>query len=158
MKNLTLLILCCLLASCNSLRPHNTPRLGNKISVATTAYTAKERDHLKYKNKTASNTVLKSGIAAARWDIFPVGTKLKISGKIYTVEDYGIALMKTRQNLPIIDIYQPTRKDMFKWGVRFFNDVQVVELGSYEKSLTILKDRLKYPHCRTMYHNIKNKL
>lgn len=158
MQKIYLLILCLFVCNCTALHRPVIPKTGKKIAVATTAYTAKEKDHIKYGNKTASNTRLKPGVAAARWDWLPVGTKIKIAGNIFVIEDYGSALMIKRNGLPVIDIYKPTRTQMNKWGVKYFEDVEILELGSYEKSLTILEDRLKYPHCRTMYQNIKQKL
>jgi 3D (Asp-Asp-Asp) domain-containing protein len=130
------------------------------VDVATTAYTSKERDHLKYGIKTAAGTQLAvNKSAASDWSVFPVGTKLEINHIVYEIDDYGSALVaKTRKGLPIVDIYQPTRKQMNKWGVRFFTGVKVIQWGSYEKSLTILQSRLKYSHCRQMYQQIKNKI
>ena len=129
------------------------------FSVATTAYTHSESDHLRYKRKTAIDTLLKPGIVAADWSIFPVGTKMKINDQVYEVSDYGSGLVgKDRKGLPIVDIYKPSKSLMRKWGVRFFDNVEIIEWGSYEKSLTYLEDRLKYKHCREMYNNIKKKL
>lgn len=128
------------------------------VNIATTAYTSKERDHLKYGAKNAMGTRLEVGQIATSWDLFPVGTKLKIDNHIYTVTDYGSALVnKTRDGRPIVDIYQPSRSKMNKWGVRYFDDVEVVEWGDYDKSLKLLKDRTKYRHCRHMYEQIKNR-
>lgn len=129
------------------------------ISIATTAYHSEEKDHLKYGNKSANGErLVNKWHVASDWSVFPVGTKLKIGGNVYVVNDYGSKLVNhTRKGLPIVDVYQPSKKAMNNWGVRFFNNVEIVEWGSYERSLFILKDRLKYAHCRYMYDQINHK-
>lgn len=130
------------------------------INIRTTAYCGVgEKDHKKYGNKTAIGTPLKRNKSiAADLSIFPIGTKLKIGDIVYEVDDYGSALVKHSAKIPTIDIYKPTRSQMNKWGVKYFTNVEVVEWGSYERSAEILKDRLRYPHCRVMYHRIQQKL
>jgi len=129
------------------------------IPIRTTAYTESEKDHLKYRNKTAIGTTLKPGIIATDWSIFPVGTKLKIDDKIYIVEDFGSALVKPIDTvIPTVDVYTISKYKMREWGVRFFDNVEIVEFGCYETSLNILKHRLKYPHCRDMFNRIQEKL
>lgn len=129
------------------------------VPIRTTAYTESEKDHLKYRNKTAIGTTLKPGIIATDWSIFPVGTKLKIEGQIYTVEDFGSALVKPVDTvIPTVDVYTISKYKMKEWGVRFFNNVEIVEFGCYQTSLNILKNRLKYKHCRDMFNRIQAKL
>jgi 3D (Asp-Asp-Asp) domain-containing protein len=150
-QNILFLVCSLFLVSCQNIKK-------NTVDIATTAYTSKERDHIKYGVKNASGTTLKVGQIAADWSVFPVDTVLKINGNNYTVTDYGSALVdKERDGRPIVDIYCPTRKQMNKWGVRYFDDVQVVRWGSIEKSLTILESRLKYRHCRSMWQKIKKR-
>ncbi len=153
-QNILFLVCSFFLVSCQNIQIKR-----NTVDVATTAYTSKERDHIKYGIKNACGTPLKIGQCAADWSIFPVDTVLKIGGSLYTVTDYGSALCdKKRDGRPIIDIYCPTRKQMNKWGVRYFDDVQVIKWGSYKKSLTILESRLKYRHCRSMWQKLRNKI
>jgi len=130
------------------------------VRIRTTAYCgAGEKDHIKYGNKTAIGTNLKKDKSiAADLSVFPIGTKLKIGEIVYEVDDYGSALVKPLDALPTIDIYKPTRSQMNKWGVKFFTDVKVVKWGSYEQSANLLKDRLRFSHCRVMYNRIQEKL
>lgn len=129
------------------------------VPIRTTAYTHNESDHLKYGRKTSTGKTLKRGIIATDWSIFPVGTILSIGGNEYVVEDYGSALIKSPSTkIPTVDIYTISKSEMNKWGVKFFDDVKIVEFGCYHKSLNILKDRLKYSHCRAMFNRIQEKL
>ena len=129
------------------------------VDIRTTAYTHGESDHLKYGRKTAIGTTLKSKKSIATdWSVFPVGTKLKINENVYEVDDYGSALVKPLGVTPTVDIYLPSRSQMNKWGVKHFTNIEVVEWGDYEKSANLLKDRLRYSHCRVMYQRIRQKL
>ncbi|MEM7387936.1 MAG: 3D domain-containing protein [Verrucomicrobiota bacterium] len=114
------------------------------LEVRTTAYTHTESDHLRYKNKTASGTILKYGkvrSAAADWSVFPLGTKFRIKGEpaVYQVDDYGSALVGTKT----IDLYMPNRSMMNRWGVRHV-EIELIEEGCLAKSLKILKPRSRY--------------
>lgn len=117
----------------------------------TTAYTHGESDHLVYGRKNAYGTTLKYTptirSAAADWSFYPLGTKFKIKGQPYTyvVDDYGSALTGTGT----IDIYQPSKQLMGKWGRRYV-EVTVIQWGSAEQSLAVLKTRSGYSHCRQM--------
>lgn len=142
-----LLSLCSTVCSCSSLSEGNP----SVVNVKTTAYTHNEKDHVKYGRKTAIGTTLKPGICATDWSEFPVGTKLRINGVDYVVEDYGSALVG--KDTPVVDIYKPTFTSMNNWGAKLL-DIEVLEWGDWEKSLKILKTRLKYKHCRKMYYAI----
>jgi 3D (Asp-Asp-Asp) domain-containing protein len=156
MKTIYLLILLFICSSCSAIK-NNT--ISKKIvAIRTTAYHAKESDHIKYGCKNAIGTVLKIGQIATDWSVFPVGTKLRIDHKTYEVSDYGSALVKPKNAVPTVDIYTSNRVAMNKWGVRHFNDAEVIQWGSYEKSRELLSDRLKYKHCRIMYDRISEKL
>ncbi len=150
------------LTSCSQLKSLVDNELANDtklVDIRTTAYTHGESDHLKYGRKTAIGTTLKSKKSIATdWSVFPVGTKLKINENIYEVDDYGSALVKSLGVTPTVDIYLPSRSQMNKWGVKHFTGVEVVEWGDYEKSANLLKDRLRYSHCRVMYQRIQQKL
>ena len=126
-------------------------------NVRTTAYTHNESDHIRYGRKTAIGTTLESSSttnsAASDWSVYPLGTKFKIEGssKVYTIDDYGSALVGTHT----IDIYCPSHKTMRKWGTRHV-DIQIIQMGSYSESLELLRQRMRWRHCRQMAYNIKN--
>jgi 3D (Asp-Asp-Asp) domain-containing protein len=123
--------------------------------VRTTAYTCSEADHVQYGSKNAAGTYLrysnKVRSAAADWSFYPVGTVFRVKGmpQLYVIDDYGSALTGTGT----IDMYQPSREMMNLWGRRNV-EISVVQWGSFERSAEILKDRVKYPHCRQMLSNI----
>ncbi|MCB1277662.1 MAG: 3D domain-containing protein [Prosthecobacter sp.] len=131
----------------------------SQMRVRTTAYTHNESDHLVYGVKNAIGTNLKFGkvrSAAADWSRFPVGTKFRIAGQpevIYVVDDYGSALVGTGT----IDLYKPSRSLMNNWGVRHV-DIEVIEWGSYEKSMDLMRDRTKWKHVRAMMEGIEARL
>ena len=125
------------------------------ISVRTTAYTHSEADHIVYGRKTAIGTTLQAGrvnSAAADWSVFPVGTKFKMVGEdtVYEVDDYGSALVGTET----IDIYKTSRGAMNSWGVRHV-DIEIIERGSVEKSISVLKGRTAWRHCREMLERLR---
>ncbi|PAW70909.1 MAG: hypothetical protein B9S30_01710 [Verrucomicrobiia bacterium Tous-C5FEB] len=121
----------------------------------TTAYTCSEDDHLIYGSKNATGTNLRYTdrvrSAAADWSFYPVGTTFRIKGLpyLYVVDDYGSALTGTGT----IDIYKPNKETMNIWGRRNV-EVQIVQWGSFARSVQILSDRTGYEHCRRMLANI----
>lgn len=123
--------------------------------VRTTAYTHTEADHLEHGRKTASGTILRNDksytSAAADWSKYPLGTKFKIKGMdtTFVVDDYGRALVGTET----IDLYHPSKSSMNRWGVRHV-DIQVVELGDYQRSREILAQRTQFAHVRKMLSSI----
>jgi 3D (Asp-Asp-Asp) domain-containing protein len=131
----------------------------SQMRVRTTAYTHNESDHLIYGVKNAVGTNLKFGTvrsAAADWSRFPVGTKFRIAGQpgvIYEVDDYGSALVGTGT----IDLYKPSRSMMDDWGVRHV-DIEVIQWGSYERSMELMRDRTKWRHVRAMMEGIEVRL
>lgn len=131
----------------------------SQMRVRTTAYTHSESDHIVYGVKNAVGTNLKFGnvrSAAADWSRFPVGTKFRIAsqpGVIYEVDDYGSALVGTGT----IDLYKPTRSQMDDWGVRHV-DIEVIQWGSYERSMELMRDRTKWRHVRAMMEGIEARL
>jgi 3D (Asp-Asp-Asp) domain-containing protein len=124
--------------------------------VRTTAYTHTESDHVEYGTQSAQGGNLKYGkvrSAAADWSVYPVGTVFQIEGdsSVYEVDDYGSALVGTET----IDIYKPSKATMNEWGVRSVN-INVLQWGSFDKSLAILKPReRKAAHVRDMVHKIE---
>lgn len=127
--------------------------------VRTTAYSHMEGEDGAPGRKNAIGTRLvytkKLRSAAADWSVYPVGTKFKIKGQsqLFIVDDYGSALAGTGT----LDIYNPTLHGMRKWGTRKV-EIEVVEWGSYERSLKILSGRTRHWHCRQMHDAIKKKL
>lgn len=131
----------------------------SQMRVRTTAYTHDESDHLVYGVKNAVGTNLKFGdvrSAAADWSRFPVGTKFRIAGQpgvVYVVDDYGSALVGTGT----IDLYKPSQSMMNQWGVRHV-DIEVIEWGSYQRSMDLMRDRTKWKHVRAMMDGIEARL
>lgn len=129
------------------------------LRVRTTAYTHSESDHIVYGVKNAIGTDLKFGhvrSAAADWSRFPVGTKFRIKNQpdvIYEVDDYGSALVGTGT----IDLYKPSRSQMDAWGVRHV-DIEVIQWGSFERSMRLMRDRTKWRHVRAMMEGIEARL
>jgi 3D (Asp-Asp-Asp) domain-containing protein len=128
--------------------------------VKTTAYTHTEADSLQYGTKNAYGTELKFGgkvrSAAADWSRYPVGTIFKIKGLPYNyvVDDYGSALVGT----DTIDLYKPSHSQMNAWGARNVG-IEVLQWGSYDKSLQILDGRKgKARHVDQMHRDIKHKI
>src|SRR6266478_2911437 len=121
--------------------------------VRTTAYTRSRHGGA----KNANGSQLKAGdlnSAAADWSRFPLGTKFNICGtqKTYVVDDYGPALVGTNK----IDLYMPLRRNMHHWGVRKVT-INIIEPGSYERSLALLKPRKHVPYVRRMVKVLEKK-
>lgn len=131
---------------------------GRHMTVRTTAYCHDENDHIVYGVKNALGTPLKFGAvrsAAADWSRYPVGTRFRIAGQpdvVYEVDDYGSALVGTGT----IDLYKPTQGMMNDWGVRHV-DIEVLQWGSFQRSMDIMRDRTKWPHVRRMVDDIETK-
>jgi 3D (Asp-Asp-Asp) domain-containing protein len=126
--------------------------------VKTTAYTASESGARCHSAKNAIGSNLQSGTtnsAAADWSHFPVGTKFRIvdTDRTYVVDDYGSALIGT----DTIDLYVPSRQIMDQWGARRVT-IEVLELGSYQKSLEVLKPRQRNWCARQMVKNIQKQI
>lgn len=124
-------------------------------AVRTTAYTCSECDHIQYGSKNAAGTALRYSdrvrSAAADWSFYPVGTVFRVKGmnQLYVIDDYGSALTGTGT----IDMYQPSKELMNKWGRRNV-EISVVQWGSFKRSAEILSQRTKFDHCRQMLANI----
>jgi 3D (Asp-Asp-Asp) domain-containing protein len=122
--------------------------------VRTTAYIGSRHGA----EKTANGSHLKSGhvnSAAADWSRFPLGTKFNICGtdKLYVVDDYGPALVGTNK----IDLYMSSRREMHHWGVRKVT-INIIEPGSYDRSLALLKPRKHVPYVRRMVKVLEEKI
>jgi len=126
--------------------------------VRTTAYSHMENEPGAPGRLNASGGILKYGrvrSAAADWSVYPLGTLFKIKGQPYTyvVDDYGSALVGTNT----LDIYKPSLAGMRRWGTRK-TEITIIQWGSYDRSLSLLKHRTKYSYCRRMYVGCKQKL
>jgi 3D (Asp-Asp-Asp) domain-containing protein len=122
--------------------------------VRTTAYTRSRHGTA----KNANGSRLKAGdlnSAAADWSRFPLGTKFNICGthQTYVVDDYGPALVGTNN----IDLYMPSRRNMHHWGVRKVT-INIIEPGSYERSLALLKTKKHVPYVRRMVKVLEEKV
>lgn len=142
---------------------HPLPRYEQPIpraavqKIRTTAYTHTESDHVRYSNLTALGTPLRSGpgvhSAAADWARWPCGTMFRIraTGEIYEVDDYGFAL----SGVNTIDLYKPTKRQMREWGVRRVT-IEILKWGdpwaSYRKMVRVRT----YRHIRRMMNEIKS--
>ena len=127
--------------------------------VRATAYSHMEKEVGAPGRKNAAGTTLKYGStrsAAADWSKLPLGTKFKVVGKpgiTYVVDDYGSALAGTNT----IDMFYPTLRAMRNWGTRIVT-IQIIQMGSFERSAKLLSGRKHAPHCRKMYYAIQKKL
>lgn len=155
------LALCLLAAGCASTRP--LPKYEKPLAraahqtVRTTAYTHSEADHRQYGRSTAAGGRLQSGAinsAACDWSRWPVGTvfRLRQTGQIFEVDDYGWALAGTNT----IDLYQPSRRAMNAWGVRRV-DIEILRWGDVQRSLAILRPRSSHRHVRRMVDQIEDR-
>jgi len=161
----TLFGLMLLLSACaiNSERAKTTQRSANdrvheRKVVKTTAYTDSESGLRSSRVKNAIGSRLQSGSirsAAADWSHFPVGTKFRIvdNNTTYVVDDYGPALVGT----DTIDLYVPSRQMMNQWGARTVK-IEVLEQGSYEKSLEVLKPRQRNWCAKQMVKNLQKQI
>jgi 3D (Asp-Asp-Asp) domain-containing protein len=125
-----------------------------QCEVRTTAYTGSSHG----KAKDANGSQLKAGdlnSAAADWSRFPLGTKFNICGtrRIYVVDDYGPALVGTNK----IDLYMPSPQEMHHWGVRKVT-INIIELGSYKRSLALLGPRKHVPYVQRMVKALQQKV
>jgi hypothetical protein len=69
------------------------------------------------------------------------------------VDDYGSALVGTNT----IDLYVPSRREMANWGSRRVT-IELLEVGSYQQSLKILKPRSRIAYVRRMVQNLESQI
>ncbi|HSV63301.1 MAG TPA: 3D domain-containing protein [Chthoniobacterales bacterium] len=162
-KVIVLGVLACAAASCESpgtrstqgpqMRPATLTGARRIANVRTTAYTHTERGGRKNAvgARLAGANVMS---AAADWSRFPLGTRFQIVGTPdrYVIDDYGGALIGT----DTIDLYKTSRSAMRQWGVRHV-DIDVIEWGSKEQSLKVLKPRGKNRLIRRMIAGLEQK-
>ena len=142
----------------NSTAVRGKASLHKLVQVKTTAYCHSERAHRRYGKSNAVDGRLAAAecnSAAADWSRFPVGTKFRIVGsdRLYVVDDYGSALVGTNT----IDLYMPTRREMVSWGVRKVT-IELLEIGSYQQSLKILKPRTRVAYVRRMVRDLETEI
>jgi len=131
----------------------------NERTVRTTAYCHNENDHLAYGSYAAGGAPLRFGMvcsAAADWSRYPLGTRFRIKSQpevIYEVDDYGSALVGSST----IDLYRPTMGSMNAWGVRNV-DIEILQWGSFQDSMRMMRDRVAYAHVRHMMMDIQHRL
>jgi 3D (Asp-Asp-Asp) domain-containing protein len=123
--------------------------------VLTTAYTRREKGGGGGHNAVGfylSGRHVKS--AASDWSRFPLGTRFRIvdSREEYVIDDYGTALVGTNT----IDLYKPSRLDMKRWGVRHV-DIDILQWGSEEQSLKVLRPRAKHRIVKRMIVALQKK-
>jgi 3D (Asp-Asp-Asp) domain-containing protein len=155
------LVLCLSIVGCSS-RP--LPKFERPIArtqvqrVRTTAYTDTESDHVQYSNHNALGGILQSGAihsAAADWSRWPAGTVFRIreTGELYRVDDYGWALSGTNT----IDLYKPSRATMNAWGVRGVT-IENLQWGDPKESLVVLRQRSHYRHVQRMIAELEERM
>lgn len=155
------LALCLIITGCAS-RP--LPKFERPIArtqiqnVRTTAYTDTESDHIQYSNHNALGGTLQYGAihsAAADWSRWPAGTIFRIreTGELYRVDDYGWALSGTNT----IDLYKPSRVAMNAWGVRRVT-IENLQWGDPKASLSILRPRSRYRHVQRMIAELHDRM
>jgi 3D (Asp-Asp-Asp) domain-containing protein len=155
------LAVCLLIVGCASrpLPKYESPIARTQIQrVRTTAYTDTETDHIPYSNHNALGGTLQSGSihsAAADWSRWPAGTIFRIreTGELYQVDDYGWALSGTNT----IDLYKPSRGAMDAWGVRRVT-IENLQWGDPKHSLAILRQRSHYRHVQRMIAELEERM
>ena len=155
-KVIALGVLACAAASCESpsmknvqgpqMRPATITGARRIANVRTTAYTHSEKGgrHNAVGVRLSGSNVMS---AASDWSRYPLGTRFQIVGTAdrYVIDDYGGALIGTNT----IDLYKTSRTAMRQWGVRKV-DIDVIEWGSKEQSLKVLRPRAKNRLIRRM--------
>jgi len=96
---------------------------------------------------TASKRSPRIGSAAADWSRWPAGTtfRLRSTGQVYRVDDYGWALSGRNT----IDLYMATRGEMNAWGARQ-EPIQILQWGDPQESLRFLSQHQNHPHLKRM--------
>jgi 3D (Asp-Asp-Asp) domain-containing protein len=111
-----------------------------------------------YSNHNALGGTLQSGMmhsAAADWSRWPAGTIFRIreTGELYQVDDYGWALSGTNT----IDLYKPSRAAMDAWGVHRVT-IENLQWGDPKHSLAILRERSHYRHVQRMIAELEERM
>ena len=128
------------------------------VPVVATAYGASAKCNSKWAGKNAIGGRLKSGevtSAAADWSRFPLGTKFRVkeTGRVYVVDDYGSAMVGKDK----VDLFKTNYREVYRWGVRHVQ-LEIIEWGDFAKSLAILKPRSRSRHVKSMVQSLEAKL
>lgn len=114
--------------------PENTD-VPETYRVWITAYTSSPEETDDTPFETASGSTTRDGIVAANFLQF--GTKIKIPSefgdKIFTVED---RMHRRKKNF--IDVWMPTKKDAFRFGIRY---AEIVVVDEDQKPQLALQDK-----------------
>ncbi len=136
------------------MRPATITGARRIANVRTTAYTHTEKGgrHNAIGVRLSGSKVMS---AASDWSRYPLGTRFQIVGTSdrYVIDDYGGALIGTNT----IDLYKASRAAMRQWGVRKV-DIDVLEWGSKEQSLKVLRPRGKNRLIRRMIAGLEQKI
>lgn len=132
----------------------NSPVARRVTHVRTTAYCGNEGGsgaHNATGERLAGRNVRS---AASDWSRYPLGTRFRVAGSTdeYIVDDYGGAVVGT----DTIDLSLPNRAAVHSWGVRHV-DLEVLEWGSHERSLHVLRPRKASRLVRRMIASIEGK-
>jgi 3D (Asp-Asp-Asp) domain-containing protein len=154
-NHIFILAAACLLVSCaaETKRVVSLPRSERIQKVRTTAYSHSEKGGPRNAvGSYLSGRHVRS--AASDWSRFPLGTRFRIvdTNEEYMIDDYGTALIGTNT----IDLYKTSRLEMKRWGVRRV-DIDVLQWGSREQSLKVLKPRSKHATVRKMVVALERK-
>lgn len=127
------------------------------LQIKATAYSHAERSHRcfgRHNGVDGQLTSITCNSASADWSRFPLGTKFRVLGydRMYIVDDYGAALVGTNT----IDLYMPSLASMRQWGTRNVT-IELIELGSYDQSLKILKPRCRVSYVRRMVERLEHR-
>jgi 3D (Asp-Asp-Asp) domain-containing protein len=148
--------LICLLVSCagpTAQLSAGKPAARRVAHVRTTAYCGNEGSgHKNAMGEYLSGRRVLS--AASDWSRFPLGTRFRVAGSTeeYVIDDYGSALIGTNT----IDLSKSSRAAVRSWGVRHV-DIEVLQWGSHDESLKILRPRKNSRIVRRMIASIEEK-
>jgi len=150
------------LPACSSIDPAGAAakERPSSVPVVATAYGSGAKCNGKWSGRNALGGRLKSGevhSAAADWSRFPAGTKFRVkeTGQLYEVDDYGSAMV----GLDKVDLFKTDYRQVRRWGVRDVT-LEILEWGCPEKSLAILRPRVssRFNHVRRMVEDLEAKL
>lgn len=146
-----------LVTGCASMGVPAAPTKPKTVPVTATAYSSGAKCNGAWAHRNAIGGRLQSGAvnsAAADWSRFPVGTKFRVveTGKVYVIDDYGSAMVGKDK----VDLFHTSYRDVYRWGVRQVN-LEIIEWGCHDKSLTILQPRARAPHVRRMVQALKER-
>lgn len=128
-----------MLASCATTPQAAAHAAARRIAhVRTTAFCANEGGSGRHNATGQRLSTQKVRSAASDWSRYPLGTRFRVVGSNdeYIIDDYGWALIGTGT----LDLHKSTRAEVARWGVRHV-DIDVLEWGSREQSLKVLRPR-----------------